>query len=84
MRPVSAEPTYIEMKTIVERAQRCLNCDASSPCNSGSPCYEFTPGGVEVCSELPWWNGKPIMPETLREWKQVVTSYQAVPHRPDD
>lgn len=83
MHRVSNEPTFVEMKAIVERAQRCLTCDAT-PCNSGSPCYEFTPGGVEVCSDLPWWNDKPVMPKTLREWKEFVTAYQAVPHRPDD
>lgn len=83
MSAVLTEPSVVEMTSIVERAQRCLTCDAT-PCNSGSPCYEFTPGGVEVCSDLPWWNGKPVMPETLRNWKQLVTAYEAVPRRPDD
>ncbi len=78
-----SEPTVIEMQALVEKAARCIVCNGT-PNNSGSPCYEFTPGGVEVCSELPWWNGKPIMPDTLREWKEIVAAHQAVPHRADD
>lgn len=79
----SQQPTLLEMQNLVEKGERCLTCHAA-PNNSGSPCYEFTPGGVEVCSQLPWWNGKPILPETLRQWKEIVTSYQAVPRRADD
>ena len=83
MNTQTREPTLQEMELVVARGERCLKCVAT-PTPSGSPCHEFTPGGVEVCSELPWWNGKPILPETLREWKEIVISYQAVPHRPDD
>ncbi len=83
MRTSGLEPTLAEMEQIVANAERCLTCNASA-CNSGSPCYEFTPGGVEVCSDLPWWHGRPVMPETLRAWKEIVRSYQAVPHRADD
>lgn len=79
----SSEPTLHEMEVLVGRAERCLTCNAT-PTPTGSPCYEFTPGGVEVCSELPWWNGKPILPETLRQWKEIIAAYQAVPHHPDD
>ncbi len=71
------------MQVILERAEGCLRCRVS-PCASGSACYEFTPGGVESCSALVWWKGQPILPETLRRWKEIVISYQAVPHRPDD
>lgn len=77
------EPTLTEMKTILESAAECLTCTANA-CNSGSPCYEFTPGGVEVCAALPWWNGKPILPETLRQWKEIVASYNAVPRHSYD
>jgi hypothetical protein len=77
------QPGLREMELLVERAARCLACTATAT-PTGSPCYEFTPGGVEVCSELPWWNGKPILPETLHEWKEKVVSYQAVPHRIED
>lgn len=83
MKTLSPEPTVREMEILVARAERCLACTAT-PTPAGSPCYEFTPGGVEVCSELPWWNGRPILPETLHRWKEIVTSYQSVPHRPDD
>lgn len=76
------EPTLLEMEIILQRAEGCLTCSASA-CNSGAPCYEFTPGGAEYCAALPFWNGKPILPETLRRWKELVTSYQAVPHLPD-
>lgn len=79
----AADPTLPEMERLLARAERCLACKAT-PTSSDSPCYEFTPGGVEVCSELPWWNGKPILPETLRAWQELLISYQAVPHRPDD
>lgn len=77
------EPTLAEMERFVTRAQRCLDCPASTV-PGGTSCYEFTPGGVETCSDLPVWNGRPILPETLRKWKELVVSYQAVPHRPDD
>lgn len=80
---IPAQPTLREMEVVVAHAARCLTCTAAAT-PTGSPCYEFTPGGVEVCSDLPWWNGKPILPETLREWKEIVASYQAVPHRADD
>lgn len=79
----SLQPGLPEMELILARAERCLACKAT-PTPTGEPCYEFTPGGVEVCSELPWWNGKPILPETLREWKEILVSYHAVPHRADD
>lgn len=78
-----SEPTLDEMQEILKQSEQCLTCD-TAVCNSGSRCFEFTPGGVEVCSALPWWNGKPIMPETLREWKERLVSYQAVPHRAED
>jgi hypothetical protein len=83
MNTQSVKPTLQEMELVIARGERCLKCKAT-PTSSESPCYEFTPGGVEVCSELPWWNGKPVLPETLREWKEILSSYQAVPHRPDD
>lgn len=83
MSSLSSQPTLVEMQAILQRSEGCLTCTAG-PCNSGSPCYEFTPGGVEVCSALPWWNGMPIMPETLRQWKEIVAATQAVPHRADD
>jgi hypothetical protein len=79
----SREPTLEEMQALLERAERCLTCRAV-PGDSGYPCYEFTPGGVEVCSDLPWWNGRPILPDTLRRWKELVAGYRAVPHRHDD
>lgn len=83
MQTQSPEPTLVEMQTLVEQAARCLKCTAV-PHDGQAPCYEFTPGGVEVCSDLPWWNGRPVLPETLRAWKEIVTSYQAVPQRADD
>jgi hypothetical protein len=78
----TAEPTLLEMQIILQQAEGCLNCRAL-PCDSGSPCFEFTPGGAEYCSALLFWNGKPILPETLRRWKEIVISYQAVPQLPD-
>lgn len=83
MQPQPREPSLSEMQEILESAERCLLCSATAT-SSGSPCYEFTPGGVEVCSAMPWWNGRPLTRETLQRWKQVVVSYQAVPRRPDD
>lgn len=77
------EPTIQEIEMLLAHAERCLNCMAI-PTPDGDPCYEFTPGGVEVCSDLPWWNGKPVLPETLRAWQAILVSHQAVPHRADD
>ena len=76
-------PTVQEMEQILGHSERCLKCkSAFTP--DGADCYEFTPGGVETCANLPWWNGKPILPETLRQWKEIVVAYQSVPHRADD
>lgn len=58
-------PTLQEVKAILAQAQRCLNCDATE-------CHEFTPEGVEVCAQLPWWNGEPVKRETLLEWDRRV------------
>lgn len=72
------EPTIQEMELVLAHATRCLACQAAI-LPEGTGCYEFTPGGVETCSDLPWWNGKPVLPETLRRWKETVASYRAVP-----
>lgn len=77
------EPSLFELELVVARAERCFQCPAAAV-PGGACCYEFTPEGVQVCCDLPWWNGKPILPETLRRWKETLVSYQAVPHRPDD
>jgi hypothetical protein len=79
----SPEPSLAEMELLVAQAERCLRC-VSAPVPGGERCYEFTPGGVETCSDLPWWNNKPVLPETLKKWKEIVVSYRAVPHRSDD
>ena len=81
--PAQSEPTVQEMELLVAHCERCLTC-AAAQTPAGADCFEFTPGGVEVCADLPWWNGKPILPKTLKQWKEIVTAYRAVPHRPDD
>lgn len=79
----ASEPSLYDLEILVARAERCLACTAT-PFPDGARCYEFTPGGVEVCADLLWWNGKPVLPETLRRWREMLISYQAVPHLPDD
>lgn len=58
-------PSLQEIKELLARAQQCLTCDASE-------CHEFTPEGVDVCALLPWWNGRPVLRETLLEWNELV------------
>lgn len=60
-----ATPTLEEIKSILAWAERCLECNAPE-------CHEFTPEGVDVCAQLPWWNGEPVRRETLVEWDQLV------------
>jgi hypothetical protein len=69
-------PTMEEIKQLVASAQTCLTCDASDCGTSANPCYEFTPEGVTVCSQLPWWNGNPVPRETLFEWNARLQQFE--------
>ncbi len=60
-----AKPTVQEMEEILKNAARCADGDAPE-------CHEFTPGGVEVCAELPFWNGRPVTKVMLKEWEAIV------------
>ncbi len=59
------QPDLKEMKAIVAAAERCIDCDAPE-------CHEFTPEGVDVCAELPYYNGRPVTREMLRAWKAAL------------
>jgi hypothetical protein len=72
----TATPTMEELRQIVANAQACLTCDATECGTSGNPCYEFTPEGVVVCSQLPWWNGRPVPRETLIEWNEILQRFE--------
>ena len=69
-------PTMDEMKLLLASAQPCLTCDAKACGTSNDPCYEFTPEGVTVCSQLPWWNGHPVPRATLLEWNDMVMRFE--------
>ncbi len=69
-------PTMQEMEQIVASAGTCLTCDAKDCGTSGDPCFEFTPEGVVVCSQLPWWNGHPVPRETLLEWNDMLQRFE--------
>ncbi len=61
----AARPDRAEMEAIVKSAAQCLECNAPE-------CHEFTPEGVDVCADLPFWNGKPITRETLQAWQREL------------
>ena len=67
MSVTNTQPSVKEMKAILKQATRCLECDAPE-------CHEFTPGGVEVCSELQWWNGKPLPKPELLKWAAMLAA----------
>jgi hypothetical protein len=64
-----AQPTLQEMQEFLNNAAHCLDCDAPE-------CHEFTPGGVEACAELSFWNGRPVTKVMLKEWEAVVSAQQ--------
>lgn len=70
-------PTLDEIRVIVRNAETCLTCNAGDCGTSGNPCYEFTPEGVQVCAQLPWWNGRPVLRETLLEWNERLQRFEA-------
>lgn len=59
-----------EMEELLKLGEVCLTCDAPE-------CHEFTPEGVDVCANLPFWNGKPVTREMLREWQEILYSERA-------
>lgn len=69
-------PTMDEMKRFLADAKVCLTCDANACGTSGDPCFEFTPEGVTVCAQLPWWNGQPVTRATLLEWNDLVMRFE--------
>ncbi len=60
-----AKPSTKEMQEILEKAERCLECDAPE-------CHEMTPEGVDACAELQYWQGRPVQRSTLIEWRGLV------------
>ncbi|MCG3141002.1 MAG: hypothetical protein HDKAJFGB_02154 [Anaerolineae bacterium] len=69
-------PTIQELKQIIAHAQTCIHCDAQACGTSDDPCYEFTPEGVSVCAQLPWWNGRPVSRATLLEWNEILERFE--------
>ncbi len=65
MAKLAVRPSPEEMQALLTSAADCLNCDAPE-------CHEFTPEGVDVCAELPYWNGKPVTREMLVEWQALL------------
>ncbi len=61
------QPSLQEMAEILKNSAQCLDCSAPE-------CHEFTPGGVEVCAELPFWNGHPVTKSMLQEWQVLVAA----------
>ncbi len=70
-------PTLDEIRQLVASSQICLTCDAPTCGTSGDPCFEFTPEGVVVCAQLPWWNERPVTRETLVEWNELLRQFEA-------
>lgn len=64
---VTKQPSLEEMRAILKSAARCLECDESE-------CHEFTPEGVDVCAELPFWDGRPVTKSMLLSWRDIVAA----------
>lgn len=64
---VTKQPSLAEMEEILKNSALCLECNESE-------CHEFTPEGVDVCAELPFWNGKPVTKSMLLSWQKVVAA----------
>ncbi len=61
------QPSWQEMVGILKEAALCLECDAPE-------CHEFTPEGVDVCAELPFWDGRPVTKSMLLAWQETVSA----------
>ncbi len=61
------QPSLQEMAELLKNSASCLDCTAPE-------CHEFTPGGVDVCAELPFWNGRPVTRAMLKEWQAHVAA----------
>ena len=61
------QPSVSEMAELLKNSAQCLTCNAPE-------CHEFTPGGVDVCAELPFWNGRPVTRSMLLEWQVCVAA----------
>ena len=59
------QPSRKEMEAMLQQAKMCLTCDAPE-------CHEMTPEGVDVCANLPFYNGKPITREMLLTWQEQL------------
>ena len=58
-------PSRNEMEEMLKQAKMCLTCDAPE-------CHEMTPEGVDVCANLPFYEGKPITREMLLTWQEQL------------
>ena len=59
------QPSRKEMEEMLKQAKMCLACDAPE-------CHEFTPEGVDVCANLPFYEGKPVTREMLLAWQEQL------------
>jgi len=59
------QPSRKEMEAMLKQAKLCLTCDAPE-------CHEMTPEGVDVCANLPFYEGKPITREMLLLWQEQL------------
>ena len=59
------QPTRKEIEEMLTLAKLCLTCDAPE-------CHEFTPEGVDVCANLPFYDGKPVTREMLLSWQSEL------------
>ncbi len=62
---LTKQPSLQAMQAILTDAARCLECDASES-------HEITPEGVDVCAELPYWDGRPVTKSMLLAWQEIV------------
>ena len=61
----AVQPSAQEMAELLKNSAECLDCTAPE-------CYEATPGGVEACAALPFWNGRPVTRSMLLEWQACL------------
>ncbi|MGB8647240.1 MAG: hypothetical protein WCF84_18525 [Anaerolineae bacterium] len=65
MSNITLYPDRAVMESFLKQGATCLECDAPG-------CNEMTPEGMDVCADLPFWNGRPVTRTMLLEWQAML------------
>jgi hypothetical protein len=66
MATVTKQPTLKDMEDVLSAAL-CWECGVSD-------CHELTLDRIEVCPELPFWEGRPVTRPMLLAWRELVAA----------